>query len=116
MVMRVKVGRQGHHDRATETAVDVIGDNSLQNGSLKDPVQPAYVGIKVVGRQRGVLSICLHWRIIRLGCRGASNISCGWARRSSHSDGSGRPTRTLKVNRQSVTIHGVLLLFLFGKL
>ena len=41
MVVRVEVRRQRNHDGATETAVDVIGDNTLQHCAFKDPIQAA---------------------------------------------------------------------------
>src|SRR5215469_3567371 len=113
MVMRVKVGGQRDHDRATEPAIDVVGDNSLQNGSLKDPVQAAVVSIKVVGRQGRVFSINLRWSIFRLSCSSAGHVSGGRARWGDHRAGRGRRARTLKVDRQRVAVDGIPLLFLF---
>ena len=62
VIVRVKVGRQIDHDRPAESAVDVIGDHTLKNGSLEDTVKTALVGVEVVGGQCGVLAIrlCLN--------------------------------------------------------
>ena len=55
MVVRVVVGGQHDQNRAAESAVDVIGDHTLKNSSLEDPIEPASIGIEVVAAPSGRL-------------------------------------------------------------
>ncbi len=64
MVVRVVVGRQHDEDWAAQTTVDVVGDDTFKDRSLKDPIEPALIGVEVVGGHRVRFAIGL-----RLLCR-----------------------------------------------
>ena len=52
MIVGVIVGGQHDDDRAAETAVDVVGHNTLQYCSLEDAIEPALIGVEVIGGHR----------------------------------------------------------------
>src|ERR1700739_2325872 len=108
--MRVEVGGQRDHDWAAESAVDVVGDDSLQNGPLKDAIEAPLVAVEFVGRQCRIppIRLRLHtgWLWGRL-FAGSVRRSCAPLRfygRRDYSGGRRGGARMLKVNCQGVTV------------
>ena len=120
VIVRVKVGRQIDHDRSAEPAVDVIGDNTLQNRSLEEAVKTALVGVEVVGGQcRVVLAPRAargQWSLAPAAVVGTPCDACTTVAAGTTPAGGSSAARVLEINGQGVAVDRVLLLLLFGEL
>ena len=50
-------------DRAAEPAVDMIRDDTFENGSLEDSIEPALIGVEVITGHWIGLRVGLGWLI-----------------------------------------------------
>src|SRR5260370_24054699 len=57
MVVRVVVSRQHDQDRAGQTAVDMVGDDTLKHRSLEHSIETALVSVEVVPGHRITFSV-----------------------------------------------------------
>src|SRR6266568_5612743 len=65
VVMRVIIGREHDQDRPAEPAVNVVGNNTLKNRALEDPVETALILVEVIRTHRVCLGcslrLCWSW-------------------------------------------------------
>jgi hypothetical protein len=134
VIVGVEVRGQVQHDRASESAIDVVGDDRLQHRALEDPIQAPIVGVEVIRPHR--IGLRARFRLLLwaglgngglLG-RGIKSGSDGFAgyfgrrlltlaeysscRRRGHSGAAG----VLEVDGDGIAIDGVVLLFFPRKL
>ena len=55
MIVRVKIGRQIHHDGTVKAAINVVGNNSFKDRSLEDAIETALVSVEAVWGNRSHL-------------------------------------------------------------
>ena len=120
VIVGVVVGRQHDQDRPAESAVDVVGDDSLKHRALEDAIEAALIGVEVVGSHRiGLLPsafACSADAALRDAALPAASAAASASEAAAAVGVETAVARMLKVNRHGVAVDGVLLLLLLGKL